>query len=126
MIGCIQFIIFTIILAFTMKLAFKMKRRTATIKDVANKLGVSPSTVSRALKDHPEISKKTREAVKKVAHEMHYEPSSLALSLRFSKILYYRSCRTRKSSIFSFLLWSVTLKDVANANGYNVIINPIK
>jgi len=42
-------------------------KHQVTIKDIANKLGVSTSTVSRALKDHPDISEKTREAVQELA-----------------------------------------------------------
>ena len=59
-----------------------MKSNQATIKDIARALGISPSTVSRALKDHPDISPKTKKAVKKLAEELHYEPNAIALSLR--------------------------------------------
>ncbi len=56
-----------------------------TIKDIARELGISPSTVSRALKDHPDISKKTKEAVNALAKEWNYKPNAVALSLRSSK-----------------------------------------
>lgn len=61
-----------------------MKSTQATIKDIARALGISPSTVSRALKDHPDISPKTKKAVRKLAEELHYEPNAIALSLRSS------------------------------------------
>jgi DNA-binding LacI/PurR family transcriptional regulator len=61
-----------------------MKSTQATIKDIARTLGISPSTVSRALKDHPDISPKTKKAVRKLAEELHYEPNAIALSLRSS------------------------------------------
>jgi DNA-binding LacI/PurR family transcriptional regulator len=61
-----------------------MKSTQATIKDIARTLGISPSTVSRALKDHPDISLKTKKAVRKLAEELHYEPNAIALSLRSS------------------------------------------
>jgi LacI family transcriptional regulator len=57
-----------------------MKRHT--IKDIAVLAGVSPSTVSRALKDHPDISLAIREEVKRIADELHYHPNSLAANLR--------------------------------------------
>lgn len=48
-------------------------------------LGVSPSTVSRALKDHPDISEETRNLVKTFAEKVKYRPNALALSLRKQK-----------------------------------------
>ncbi|HSM48147.1 MAG TPA: LacI family DNA-binding transcriptional regulator [Draconibacterium sp.] len=53
-----------------------------TIHDIAKKLNLSASTVSRALKDNPVISKTTRNLVKKMAVEMGYRPNILAASLR--------------------------------------------
>jgi len=61
------------------------KRGGVTIKDIARELGVAPSTVSRALKNHPDISKKMVEAVKALAEKYHYMPNSVALALRNSK-----------------------------------------
>lgn len=58
----------------------RMKRHT--IKDIAVLAGVSPSTVSRALKDHPDISLAIREEVKRIADELNYHPNSLAANLR--------------------------------------------
>jgi LacI family transcriptional regulator len=49
----------------------------ATRNDVAVKAGVSPSTVTRALNDHPSISQKTVARVKKAALELDYVPSRL-------------------------------------------------
>ncbi|TKG97366.1 LacI family transcriptional regulator [Puteibacter caeruleilacunae] len=58
-----------------------MKKKRATITDIAEELGVSPSTVSRALNDHPAISKKTKKAVLKLARQRNYQPNLLALNL---------------------------------------------
>ncbi|RLC63296.1 MAG: hypothetical protein DRI80_04240 [Chloroflexota bacterium] len=52
-----------------------------TIKDVAAKAGVSPSTVSRVLNDRPGISPQTRERVLQVARELNYSPSAAARNL---------------------------------------------
>lgn len=52
-----------------------------TIKDVAAKAGVSPSTVSRVLNDRPGISPQTRERVLQAARELSYSPSIAARSL---------------------------------------------
>jgi len=53
-----------------------------TIHDIAKKLNISASTVSRALKDNPVISKKTRDLIKKTAIEMGYRPNVIAASFR--------------------------------------------
>mgnify|MGYP002863880118 FL=1 len=57
-------------------------KKQITIKDIAKLLGVSKSTVSRALKDHPDISPETKSAVKNVADSFHYRPSQVAISLQ--------------------------------------------
>jgi LacI family transcriptional regulator len=62
-----------------------MKHASVTIKDIARELKISPSTVSRALKDHPDISPATKKAVRELAERLDYQPNSVALSLRKSK-----------------------------------------
>lgn len=60
------------------------KRRVfmpVTIKDVAALAGVSPSTVSRTCKDHPSISRQTKEKVRRAMAELGYEPNFQASSL---------------------------------------------
>jgi DNA-binding LacI/PurR family transcriptional regulator len=52
-----------------------------SIKDIAKEAGVSPSTVSRALNDHPHVNDKTKEYIRNIAKAMGYVPSILARSL---------------------------------------------
>ena len=52
-----------------------------TIKDVAALAGVSPSTVSRTCKDHPSISRQTKEKVRQAMAKLGYEPNFQASSL---------------------------------------------
>ena len=52
-----------------------------TIKDVAALAGVSPSTVSRTCKDHPSISKQTKDKVRSAMEKLGYEPNFQASSL---------------------------------------------
>ena len=54
-----------------------MKFNQVTIKDIARELNISPSTVSRALKDHPDISVETKKAVNALADKLNYQPKSL-------------------------------------------------
>lgn len=53
----------------------------ATIKDVAIKAGVSPSTVSRVISNNPRISEQTKRRVRRVMEELGYHPNVLARSL---------------------------------------------
>lgn len=62
-----------------------MDKPQITIKDIARALNVSPSTVSRALKDNPDISRETRDLVHAYAREHNYKPNVLAVNLRSSR-----------------------------------------
>ncbi|MEP7376225.1 MAG: LacI family DNA-binding transcriptional regulator [Chitinophagaceae bacterium] len=58
-----------------------MKSRT-TLKKISANLNLSVSTVSRALKDHPDISEETKLKVKELASLLEYEPNTYAINLR--------------------------------------------
>ena len=58
-----------------------MRSGQVTIKDIARELGISPSTVSKALKDHPDINADTKRLVKELAAKLKYKPNLIALSL---------------------------------------------
>lgn len=60
-------------------------KQHVTLKDIAERLNLSISTVSRALKDYPDIRKETKQAVLAMVDEMDYEPDMLAASLRRKK-----------------------------------------
>ncbi len=60
-----------------------MKR--TTIKDIAGIAGVSISTVSRALKNHPDISQPLTEKIHQLADELNYRPNLTAVQLRKQK-----------------------------------------
>lgn len=60
-----------------------MQKRT-TIKDLSRLLGVSPSTVSRALHDHPDIGAALKQKVRELAAALHYYPNAMASQLRQS------------------------------------------
>ncbi|WP_297086403.1 LacI family DNA-binding transcriptional regulator [uncultured Draconibacterium sp.] len=58
-----------------------MGKRHISLKDLANELGVSISTVSRALKNHPDISPEMTKKIKALAEERNYTPNPLAMGL---------------------------------------------
>ena len=59
-----------------------MKNSPATLRDIAQQLGITVATVSRALKDYPDISPATKKAVLEVAEKLRYRPNPIALHLR--------------------------------------------
>ncbi len=56
--------------------------KRVTIKTIADDLGISHMTVSRALAGHPNVQEKTRDAIRKRAHEMGYVRSAAAKAMR--------------------------------------------
>jgi len=92
-----------------------------TIKDIAKLLGVSKSTVSRALKDHPDISKATKEAVLQLAESLHYRPNAVALSLRHkkSKVI---GLIVPQISYFFFPSVVEGIEDEVHKHGYKLMI----
>lgn len=62
-----------------------MPKNIPTIKEIAKRLNVSVSTVSRALNDHPRIGLRTKMRVKQLAKELNYEPNSQAIFFKQKK-----------------------------------------
>lgn len=98
-----------------------MRSGQVTIKDIAKELGISASTVSRALKDHPDISSKTKLAVNELAKKWHYKPNAVALSLRHSKtniigVIIPEIVHHFFSSVIS------GVEEIAHKAGYNVMM----
>ena len=92
-----------------------------TIKDIAKLLEINPSTVSRALKDHPDISRETRAKVKRVAEDLGYVPNLQAISFR-----------NRKSHLIGLILPDMNMfffppvisaiEEKVRQEGYNLIV----
>ena len=64
------------------KIAMSTNKHRTSLKDLARELGVSIATVSRALRNSPEIGKEMQEKVKDLAKRMNYRPNPFAQSLR--------------------------------------------
>lgn len=62
-----------------------MQNKLPTIKEIAKRLNVSVSTVSRALSDHPRIGLRTKTRVQELAKELNYEPNITAISFKQKK-----------------------------------------
>lgn len=97
-----------------------MKHRV-TIQDIADELKITSSTVSRALNDHPAISKATKEKVFEVAKRLNYQPNHLAAALRSGKsknigvVVPYMD-----RAFFGAIVKGI--EEVVSAQGYGVII----
>jgi LacI family transcriptional regulator len=95
--------------------------RPSTIKDIANQLKLSPSTVSRALRGSPEINPKTRKLVMEVARQLNYSPNPIALSLK--------ECHSRIIGVIvpeianNFCSATIAgIEDICYNRGYHVVI----
>lgn len=98
-----------------------MKKGSVTIKDIAQELKISVSTVSRALADNPLVKPETREAVKYLAKKYSYRPNFTALSLRSNKTKTLGIIIPQLvHEFFSMVIRGI--EDFAYSNNYNVII----
>ncbi len=92
-----------------------------TLKEISTVLGLSISTVSRALKNHPDISEKTKQRVTELANTLDYEPNANAIHLR-----------TNKSSLFGLVVPSISnyfyhsfissVEEESRRNNYSLMI----
>lgn len=98
-----------------------MKNHQASISDIAKALGVSPSTVSRALRDHPDISPDTRQRIHEYASSVNYRPNALAVGLKHHRsftlgIIVPEIVHHFFSTVIS------GIEDIAYGKGYRVMI----
>ncbi|GAB3180520.1 LacI family DNA-binding transcriptional regulator [Telluribacter humicola] len=99
----------------------KPVKRQATIMDIARQLGISPSTVSRALLNRYGINERTRAEILRVAQELDYQPNLLAQSLSNSEthtigVIIPDIERPFFASVVS------GIQQVASASGYRVMV----
>lgn len=96
-------------------------KRKLTLKKIAQELEVSVSTVSKALRDSPEISEETRNKIKAFAKLYNYKPNNIALSLKNRKT---KTIGVIIPEIVHHFFTTVIsgIEQVANEEGYHVII----
>lgn len=96
-------------------------RPKLTLKQIARELDVSISTVSKALKDSPEIGEETKQKIKAFAKLYNYKPNNIALSLKNRKT---KTIGIIIPEIVHYFFTTVIsgVEQVANEKGYNVIV----
>jgi DNA-binding LacI/PurR family transcriptional regulator len=98
-----------------------MEQKLPTIKEIAQRLNISVSTVSRALHNHPRIGLRTKMQVQKLAKELNYEPNTLAISFKQKK--WYTIGVILPELNEQFFSQAISgIEDVATQQGYNVLI----
>jgi LacI family transcriptional regulator len=98
------------------------KEKEVTIYDLAEKLNISVATVSRALKDDPVVSKKTKKKIFDLAEEMGYRSNHFARNLRNQRTDTIGVIVPRLNSYFMSTVIA-GIERVANSQGYNLIIS---
>src|SRR6476469_2398214 len=98
------------------------REKEVTIYDLAKALKVSPTTISRGLKDHPEISKNTKKKIFNLAKQMGYRSNTFASNLRKLHTNTIGVIVPRLSSYFVATVLA-GMEKVANEKGYNLIIS---
>lgn len=99
-----------------------MSNKEATIYDIAQKLQLSPATVSRGLQDHPAISKKTKKRIHDLAAKIGYRSNHFARNLRNRKTNTIGVIVPRLNSYFMASVIA-GIENVANELGYTLIIS---
>lgn len=95
--------------------------KNPTITDIAQKLKISPSTVSRALNDHPDIKNETKSRIKKIAKELNYSPNSIARSLKNNRTNVIGVIVPEiKHDFFSSAISGI--EDAAYHSGYTILV----
>ena len=95
-----------------------------TMKDIARELGISVSTVSRALKDSSRISAERRAMIQQYAREHNFTPNVLAESLRHSKVQPLKIIGVIIPEFTHFYFSSVLagIEEEASARGYRIMV----
>jgi DNA-binding LacI/PurR family transcriptional regulator len=98
-----------------------MSIRQVTVKDLARKLRLHYTTVSKALRDHPDISQATKTRVVSLAEELDYHPNSIAKSLkRQATSTLAVIVPSIKNDFFSAVISGI--EDVAYGREFNIIV----
>ena len=100
------------------------ERTSITMKDIAQALGVSVATVSRALKDNPRISPEQKERIRQYAQEHNFLPNVLAESLRLSRVTPQKVIGVIVPQIAHYFFSTILsgIEEQATARGYRIMV----
>ena len=98
-----------------------MENKLPTMKEIARRLNISISTVSRALHDHPSIGLRTKMWVKELAKELNYEPNQTAIFFQQGKTFTLGVILPNLAEGF-FSEAISGIEDCANKNNYTVLM----
>ena len=98
-----------------------MDQKPATIKEIAKRLNVSVSTVSRALHNHSSIGLRTKMQVQKLAQELNYEPNQAAISFKQGKTFTIGAILPNLGEEF-FSMAISGIEDACSNSNYTVLI----
>ena len=98
-----------------------MKKSVPTIKEIAKRLNISVSTVSRALHNHHSIGLRTKMRVQELAKELNYEPNQTAISFKQGKTFTIGVILPQLSESF-FSMAISGIEDFAKTKKYNVLL----
>lgn len=98
-----------------------MEQKPTTIKEIAKKLNISFSTVSRALHDHPNIGLRTKMRVQQLAKELNYEPNQTAIFFQQRKTYTIGVILPEISEAF-FSSCINSIEETAEKNKYTVLL----
>lgn len=96
-------------------------KKPVTIKEIARKLDLSFSTVSRALHAHPSISLATQQRVKQTASEMGYEPNQTAIFFQKGKTFTIGVILPELAEAF-FAVAMSAIEDIAYKRNYTILL----
>lgn len=99
-----------------------IQQKEVTIYDLAKLLNISPATVSRGLKGHPAISKKTKKKIDELARQMGYRSNHFARNLRKQRTNTIGVIVPRLNSYFMSTVIA-GIENIAYREGFNLIIS---
>ena len=95
------------------------------MKDIAQELGVSVATVSRALKDSPLISEEMRKTIQSFAHEHNFYPNAIGEALRHARVMPIRIIGVIVPELTHYYFSSILtgIEEATFARGYNIMVS---
>ena len=98
-------------------------KKSTTLKDIAKELGVSITTISKAINNHPDISDSRRKQILSLVEKMQYVPNSMAQSLRNRKSKFIGLIISDNTNPYYSKLIQGVEKEISSRNFHTIIFN---